>query len=128
MYAVSGGSTQSVPMLPDSGADVNVMRLSQKRSLVPAGDAGCHCVLRSTDAGRSDDNVILVKTSNESEIVRLEQGTEINQRSSNLNTPLTLAVEANHAEIVRLLIHHGADTNYLRLPPTVSAENGLPRP
>lgn len=128
MYAVSGGNTQSIPMLPDSGADVNVMGLSQKRSLVPAGEAGSHWVLRPPDADRSDENVILVKTSNESEIVRLEEGTEINQRSSNLNTPLTLAVEASHAEIVRLLIHHGADTNHLRLPPTVSAENGLPRP
>lgn len=128
MYAVSGGSTQSVPMLPDSGADVNVMRLSQKRSLVPAGEAGCHWVLRPPDADRSHNNVILLKTSNQSEIVRLEQGTEINQRSSDLNTPLTLVVEASHAETVRLLIRHGADTNHSRLPLTVAAGNGLPRP
>lgn len=132
MYAVSAGKTQSAPMLLDTGADVNVMGLvGQKISPVPEGEAGHHPVLLLPDADRSDpDNiVIMVKTSsNQSEIARLEQGTETNQRSSGFNTPLKIVVEAGHAEIVRLLIDHGADTEHLRLPLTVAAEKGLLRP
>lgn len=127
MYAVSAGKTQSAPMLPDTGADVNVMGLvGQKSSPVPAGEVGHHWVLQSPDADKSDNNVILETTSsNQSEVARLEQGTETNQRSSGFNTPLKIVVEGSHAKIVRLLIDHGADTEHLRLPLTVAAEKGL---
>lgn len=126
MCALLAESTQSAPMLLDSSVNVDIMGPSQNESLVPTGEAGHHWALRSLD---TDNNVILVtKSPNQSEIIRLERGAETDQRTINSNTPLTLVLKASHPEIVRLLIDHGADTSHLRLPDMVAAEIGLTKP
>ena len=87
MWAVRSQKSQSVRMLLDRGADVNIADQLGRTALHDAAKAGSTAIVRQL----------------------VDAGADINRLTKSGHSPLAIAVRAKHDEVVALLIREGAD-------------------
>jgi ankyrin repeat protein len=120
--AVSNGYVNSVKVLLDKGADINMKNINGDTVLLNASNLGQTEMVKMFLEKGADVNacnnwgrtpMIDATRCRRTEIVSilLDNGADINKAENNGDTPLYVALQEGHVDMVRLLLEKGADVN-----------------
>ena len=116
-YAVKSGKMEVVQLLVESGADVNAMGKNDRPPLYMAVEEdniaiAKYLIAHGADVNAGDNWTALQQApySSSVEMVKLliSKGADVNAKTDRGQTPLSLAKERGHKQIVELLLKHEA--------------------
>lgn len=117
MHAVSNGKVEAVRFLIQNGTDVNAKTLDDD-IITPAEEARVQSLLETYDIDFAYNQIIggltalmLAAQAGHSDIVQilLENAANVNAKNHDGNTPLLMAINHDHTEVIRMLKTAGAN-------------------